>query len=98
MKSPAHVSGGAFALNAAETPAGEIFAEYQRESNERPMLNAFCRVAPSLRFKVLAIFPAGIFFRADDFNSRISADVQERLLDGFFTICSLSHKSDSAYS
>ena len=35
------------------------------------MLNAFWRVAPSVRFSDLAIFPAGTFFlRASDFNSR----------------------------
>jgi hypothetical protein len=53
------------------------------------MLNAFCRVAPSLRFSVLAIFVAGIFFRASDFNSRICAVVQTRLLDPFLTSISL---------
>jgi hypothetical protein len=49
-----------------------------RESSDNPMLNAFCRVAPSVRFKALAIFPAGVFFRAADFSSRTSADVHER--------------------
>ena len=34
------------------------------------MLNAFCRVAPSLRFSVFAIFFAGTFFLASDFSSR----------------------------
>jgi hypothetical protein len=60
-----------------------------RESSDNPMLNAFCRVAPSLRFSVLAIFVAGIFFRASDFNSRICAVVQTRLLDPFLTSISL---------
>jgi len=49
-----------------------------RESSDKPRLNAFCRVAPSVRFKALAIFPAGVFLRAADFNSRTSADVHER--------------------
>ena len=49
-----------------------------RESSDNPMLNAFCRVAPSVRFKALAIFLAGVFFRAEDFSSRTSADVHER--------------------
>jgi hypothetical protein len=31
-----------------------------------------------VRFKALAIFPAGVFLRAPDFNSRTSADVHER--------------------
>ena len=48
-----------------------------RESSDNPRLNAFCRVAPSVRFKALAIFRAGVFFRAADFSSRNS--VHERL-------------------
>jgi hypothetical protein len=32
------------------------------------MLNAFCRVAPSVRLSALAILPAGVFFFAIDFN------------------------------
>jgi hypothetical protein len=50
-----------------------------RESNDSPILNAFCRVAPSLRFRLFAIFFAEIFLRAADFNSRTSAVVQARL-------------------
>ena len=34
------------------------------ESNDSPMLNAFCRVAPSDRFNLLAILAAGVFLRA----------------------------------
>ena len=49
-----------------------------RESSDKPILNAFCRVAPSLRFRLLAIFLAGVFLRAADFNSRTSEAVQER--------------------
>ena len=49
-----------------------------RESRDNPMLNAFCRVAPSVRFKALAIFRAGILFRAADFSSRTSVAVHER--------------------
>jgi hypothetical protein len=49
-----------------------------RESSDNPRLNAFCRVAPSVRFKALAIFAAGVFFRAADFSSRTSAAVHER--------------------
>ena len=55
-----------------------LFATQALESSDNPRLNAFCRVAPSVRFKALAIFPAGVFFRAADFNSRTSADVHER--------------------
>ena len=35
-----------------------------RESRDNPRLNAFCRVAPSVRFNVLAILAALVFFRA----------------------------------
>ena len=52
-----------------------------RESSDNPILNAFCRVAPSLRFSFLAIFLAGVFLRAADFKSRTSAAVQLRLFD-----------------
>ncbi len=54
------------------------------------MLNAFWRVAPSVRFRVLAIFLAGVLLRASDFNSRTCTDVQARLFfDPFFIrICS----------
>jgi len=54
------------------------------------MLNAFCRVAPSVRFSNLAIFAAGLFLRARTFNSRTCSFVQARLLDVlFFTLFSL---------
>jgi len=48
------------------------------------MLNAFWRVAPSVRFRDLAIFEAGVFLRASDFNSRTCMDVQVRLFFPFF--------------
>ena len=48
------------------------------------MENAFCRVAPSVRFRLLAIFPAGTFLRASVFSSRTCTDVQARLFDPFF--------------
>ena len=44
-------------------------------------MNAFCRVAPSLRLRLLAIFLAGVLLRAADFNSRTSALVQARLFE-----------------
>jgi hypothetical protein len=67
-------------LSAAPLPwfAEGAISDVQRESSDSLRLNAFCRVAPSVRFKDLAIFPAGVFFRAADFNSRTSADVHER--------------------
>jgi hypothetical protein len=52
-----------------------------RESSDNPRLNAFCRVAPSVRFKTLAIFRAGIFSRAADFSSRTSLADHERRLE-----------------
>jgi len=47
-------------------------------------MNAFCRVAPSDRFKRRAIVRAGIFFRASDLRSRSCTDVQGRLFVAFF--------------
>jgi hypothetical protein len=40
------------------------------------MLNAFWRVAPSVRFRLFAILLAGIFFFAMDFNMRTLSAVQ----------------------
>jgi hypothetical protein len=57
---------------------------YARESSESPILNAFCRVAPSDRFNFLAILAAGVFFFAIVFSSRICTDVQARLFVPFF--------------
>ena len=49
------------------------------------MLKAFCRVAPSVRLSVLAIFAADTFFRASDLRSRTCAAVQARFFfDPFF--------------
>jgi hypothetical protein len=50
------------------------------------MLNAFCRVAPSVRFSALAILPAGFLLFARDFSVRVSSAVQTRRLDIFFAI------------
>ena len=57
-----------------------------RESSDNPRLNAFCRVAPSLRLRLLAIFLAGVLLRAADFNSRTSAFVQARLFEFLLAI------------
>jgi hypothetical protein len=54
---------------------------HPRESSDNPRLNAFCRVAPSLRLRLLAIFLAGVLLRAADFSSRTSALVQARLFE-----------------
>jgi len=50
------------------------------------MLNAFCRVAPTVRFSVLAILAADVFFFASVFSSRTCTDVQARRFDTFFAI------------
>lgn len=42
------------------------------------MLNAFCRVAPSVLFNFLAIRDAGVFLRAIVFSSRTSLEVHAR--------------------
>jgi hypothetical protein len=58
----------------------------ERESSESPMLNAFCRVAPSVLRNFLAIFPAAVFFFASAFNSRTSVAVQARRFFDFLAI------------
>jgi hypothetical protein len=45
------------------------------------MLNAFCRVAPSVRFRALAILAAGLFFFASVFRVRTCSVVHARRLD-----------------
>jgi hypothetical protein len=50
----------------------------ERESSESPMLNAFCRVAPSVLFSFLAILDAGVFLFAMVFKSRTSPEVHAR--------------------
>ena len=64
--------------------AGARLPDQERESSDNPMLNAFCRVAPSDRFSFLAIFAAGAFLRAIVFSSRTCTDVQARLFFPFF--------------
>ena len=50
------------------------------------MLNAFCRVAPSVLRNFLAIFPAAVFFFAKLFNSRTSVAVHARRFFDFLAI------------
>jgi len=71
---------------------------YMRELSDNPILRAFRHVALSVRFRFLAILPAGVFFRASAFNSRTCAVVQARLLDPFFTIRDLRFLKRSTYS
>jgi hypothetical protein len=58
-----------------------------RESSDSPGLKAFCRVAPSVRFRVRAMFAARFFFFACVLSVRTSAVVhaRRRLFD-FFAI------------
>jgi hypothetical protein len=51
---------------------------YTRESSDKPRLNAFCRVAPSVRFNARAMRDASVFFFASVFNVRICAVVHGR--------------------
>jgi hypothetical protein len=52
-----------------------------RESSDKPMLNAFCRVAPSARFRVRAMLAARFFFLASVFNVRTCSGVHMRRFD-----------------
>jgi len=61
----------------------------KRDSSDNPILNAFCRVAPSVRLSLFAIFVAVVFLRASAFRVRTSVVVQARLLDFLFTRPSL---------
>src|ERR1700733_3671781 len=66
-----------------------------RESRDSPIAKAFCRVAPSVRLRTLAITPAGLFFRARDFNLPTCTGVQDILLVRFFT-CIVSNDENAA--
>jgi hypothetical protein len=56
--------------------------EFQaRESNDNPRLNAFCRVAPSVRLSVFAMRAACVFFLASVFNVRTFSVVHARRFD-----------------
>ena len=65
-------------VGAATTKLELLLLDQERESRESPMLNAFCRVAPSDRRSFLAILPAGVFLRAIAFSSRTSLEVHAR--------------------
>jgi hypothetical protein len=66
-------------------------ARYTRESSDKPMLNAFWRVAPTVRLSALAILLAAVFFFAKAFNSRTCAALQETLFRAFFDIVEISN-------
>jgi hypothetical protein len=57
---------------------GRLPGFYIRASSDTPKLNAFWRVAPSVRLRLFAILPARVFFRASDFKVRTSSGVQVR--------------------
>lgn len=57
-----------------------------RESSDKPSANAFCRVAPSVRFSALAILAACVFLRARVFKVRTCSVVQVRRVDAFLAI------------
>jgi hypothetical protein len=71
---------------------------HPRESSDNPRLNAFCRVAPSLRLRLLATFFAGVLLRAADFNTRTSALVQERRFEFLLAIYGSPNLKTRAYS
>ncbi len=52
-----------------------------RESRDKPILNAFCRVALSVRLSVLAMLAARFFLFARVFNVRICSCVHARRFD-----------------
>ena len=74
MKSPADWRG----LNYRAWPG---LPDQERELSDSPILKAFCRVAPSVRFRVRAMLAARVFLRAIVFSVRTSDDVHERRFD-----------------
>ena len=52
-----------------------------RESSDSPRVKAFCRVAPTVLFKVRAILSACVFCRASVFNVRTCSVVHARRFD-----------------
>jgi hypothetical protein len=60
---------------------GSGLPDHERESSDNPRLNAFCRVAPSVRFSVRAMLAARVFFLAAVFKVRTSAAVHARRFD-----------------
>jgi len=54
------------------------FGNYPRESKDTPSENAFCRVAPTVRLRDLAILLAGVFSFARPFRLRTSVAVHAR--------------------
>ena len=69
---------------------------YPRVSNDTPSVNAFCCVAPGVRFSDFAILATGVFWRASVFSSRTSSLVHSRRF-AFFAIFTGSDVLGAAY-
>jgi hypothetical protein len=81
-----HRRGPKTSVDAVTAKLELLLLDQERESRESPMLNAFCRVAPSDRRSFLAILPAGVFLRAIVFRSRSSPAVHARRFFGLLAI------------
>ena len=79
------------------TSLGQLVGSQTRESRDSPRLNAFWRVAPSVRFNVLAMLDARVFFLAAVFNARTSAVDHGRRFD-FLAIKNLQVRKKKAFS
>jgi hypothetical protein len=74
--------GGIEGAAARRLGRGKLDARFHaRESSDNPKLNAFCRVAPTVRFRVRAMLVAPVFFFASVFNVRTSDAVHSRRFD-----------------
>jgi hypothetical protein len=60
---------------------GSGLPDQERELSDNPRLNAFCRVAPSVRFRVRAMLATRVFFWASVFNLRTSSGFHACRLD-----------------
>ena len=79
------------------TSLGQLVGSQTRESRDSPRLNAFWRVAPSVRFNVLAMLDARVFFLAAVFNARTSAVDHGRRFD-FLATKNLQVRKKKAFS
>ena len=70
----------------ASFPQTKLLRTQARESSDRPMLNAFCRVALSVRFSLSAIRDARFFWRAIVFKVRTCSAVHARRFLAFLAI------------
>ena len=68
-----------------------------RESSDNPRLKAFCRVAPTVLFKVRAILSACVFCRASVFSVRTCSVVHARRFDCLFINFLQDRKTGCAY-